>query len=146
MSNVVIYDSQFGNTAKIAQAIAQSLKAKAILVSDVQQTDVEKADLLIVGSPTQGGRPTAVLQSFIDQLPSLKNVKVAAFDTRFEEATQNFALKTLMKTIGYAAPKIAKSLAAKGGTLMAEPAGFIVTGKEGSLAEGELTRAKRWLQ
>jgi flavodoxin I len=49
-----------------------------------------------------------------------------------------------MKVIGYAAPKIAKSLIAKGGRQVAPPEGFIVLDKEGPLRDGELERAAAW--
>ncbi len=41
---------------------------------------------------------------------------------------------------GYAAGKIADSLQQNGGKLMAEPEGFIVKGRNGPLADGELDR------
>jgi len=150
MKILVIYDSLFGNTKKIAEAIFDSLLSsnKIRLVNAVEVTikDLEKIDMLIVGSPTHGGRAKQNLQTFLDQLPNsiLKGTKVAVFDTRFLEKDQTFLLRLLLKTIGYAAPKIAKNLKNKGGNLIVEPEGFIVKRKEGPLAEGELERAKSW--
>ena len=45
-----------------------------------------------------------------------------------------------------AASTIAKLLQKKGGTLMAAPEGFLVTGEEGPLKDGELERAANWVQ
>ena len=149
MKHLIIYDSQYGNTGKVAEAIAQSLpQAQAIQVNAVTKQDLKNLETLVVGSPTQGGRPTQAIQTFIDQLPAkaLNQVKVAAFDTGFKYEDQNFALKLLIKAIGYAAPKIAQSLQAKGGKLMLQPKTFIVTGKEGPLASGELALAAKWLK
>lgn len=86
------------------------------------------------------------MQKFLDQIPShaLQNVSVVCFDTRFLEKDLNFALRLLVKTIGYAAPKIANILKNKGGKLLIPPESFIVKGKKGPLAEGELERAKEW--
>jgi flavodoxin len=41
-------------------------------------------DLVIVGSPTRGFRPTESIQAFLENLPAnnLRGVKAAAFDTR----------------------------------------------------------------
>ena len=144
MSTLTIYDSQFGNTGKVAEAIAAAIpKSKLARVGDTIIT-LSSYDLLIIGSPVQGGRSTATLQNWITSLPNLKGSRAAVFDTRFQEDKQNIALKLLMKTIGYAAPKIAKSLESKGATLIAPPEGFIVTSKEGPLKTGELERATSW--
>lgn len=146
-NKLVIYDSQYGNTQKVAQAIADSISAKIISVSDIRNDNLKDLDLLVVGSPTQGGRATANLMEFLNRLPkgSLNNVKVAVFDTRFLENNLNFALKLLVRTIGYAAPKMAKILESKGGKLILSPEGFAVTGKEGPLAPNEISRANKWL-
>lgn len=148
MKTLVLYDSQYGNTEKIAQAIGKAVSStKTLIVGDATLQDLKGVRLLIIGSPTQGGRPTVSLQTFLDSIPagSLRNVHVAVFDTRFLEEDLNFALKLLVKTIGYAAPKIAKNLEDKGGTLILPPEGFIVKGKKGPLASGELDRAKNWI-
>ncbi len=149
MKRFVVYDSQFGNTEKIAQAITKSIpQAKLLRASDARFEDLSDVTLLIVGSPTQGGRATVGIQQFLDIIPveGLIDVKVAAFDTRIREDDVNLALKVLMKTIGYAASKIAKTLVDKGATLMVPPEGFIVSGKEGPLAPGELARAAAWIK
>ena len=142
----MVYESQFGNTRRVAEAIGQGLGTKVAAAGEVSTLDFQGLELLVVGSPTQGGRPMPGVQKFLAEIKpgQLKGVKVAAFDTRFELAKQNLFLKALMKTIGYAADKIAKVLVEKGGELAAKPEGFIVTGKEGPLAEEELARAREW--
>lgn len=148
MTTLIIYDSTYGNTEKIAKAIANGISGKVQVVKagDANAEQITAANLLIVGSPTQGGRPTPVLQKILGGLPAgaLKNVSVATFDTRFAEKDQNFALRLLIKTVGYAGEKIAKSLESAGGTLVILPEGFIVSGKEGPLKQGELERATAW--
>lgn len=149
MKSLIIYDSQFGNTEKIAKAIAKSIPSSKLLrIDELVSEDIDGVSLLIVGSPTQGGKATVLLQELLDQIPAGKliGVKVAAFDTRFREKDVNFALKILLRTIDYAAPKIARVLKSKGGKLIVRPEGFIVRGKEGPLAEGELERAKKWIK
>lgn len=148
MNTLIIFDSQFGNTEKVAQTIAASLSAKAIKLSETASFDIAGIGALIIGSPTQGGRATVAVNKFLDSLTpgSLKNIKVAAFDTRLLEKNLNFALKLLVKTIGYAAPKIAKILESKGGQLFVPPKGFFVEGTKGPLIPGELEKAKAWLK
>jgi len=150
MTVLIIYDSMFGNTQKIAEAMASAFAApdavRVLPVKEAKVEDLANVDLLIVGSPTQGGRPMPDIAQLLAQVTrnALKNVSAAAFDTRFLENNQNIALRLLMKTIGDAAPKVAGLLKKKGGKLIAPPEGFIVNGKEGPLADGELERAKQW--
>ena len=148
MKNLVVYDSQFGNTEKVAQTVAKSISGKAIKVTDLKKTDLDDLKILVVGSPTLGGRATEPLQGFLEQIPAgkLSGVKVAAFDTRFSEKDVNFALRLLLKTIDYAAPKMSKILIDKGGTQIIPPQGFIVKGKDGPLATGELEKANTWIK
>jgi len=142
MKAVVVYDSVYGNTDKIARAMAEAItpsgEAKALRAGEANPAELESLDLLIVGSPTHAGRPTPAVQDFLNKVTqqSLKGINVAAFDTR---ATAKFA-----KIFGYAAGRIAGKLKKKGGVLIASPEGFFVTGREGPLKEGELERAAAW--
>jgi len=139
---LIVYDSLHGNTEKIARAIAASLapsgEAKALRAGEADISALESIDLLIVGSPTQGGRPTPAIQDFLNRVsePAIKGINVAAFDTRISTRWVGI--------FGYAAGKIAGSLKTKGGTLILPPEGFFVKGTEGPLKEGELERAASW--
>ena len=146
MNTLVVYDTQFENTEAVARAIANSSEGKLVRAGDGGVHALTGVELLMVGAPTQGGRPTPAIQAFLSALPAnaLDGIAVAAFDTRFDPASQGIGLRTLMKVIGYAAPKIAKSLIAKGGRQVAPPEGFIVLDKEGPLRDGEMERAAAW--
>lgn len=146
MNGLVLYDSSYGNTEKLAQVVAESLDADIRLLKNMRLSDLDKLDLLIVGSPTQGGRPTKAMQEFLKQLPenSLEGIAVAAFDTRFAIKDHGVPLHILMKTIGFAAPRIANILIAKGGKLVVAAKGFIVTGKAGPLQKNEEKQAAKW--
>ncbi|MDD2274474.1 MAG: flavodoxin family protein [Candidatus Pacebacteria bacterium] len=145
MKNLVIYDSCFGNTEKIAEAIAKSISAKAIKINDIKDANLNEVELIILGCPTHGGRPTEAIQKFINDI-TLKNIKFAVFDTRMSKDDINIALKLLIKLIGYASPKMAKTLKSKGYELITSPEGFLVKGKEGPLSDGEIERAKNWIK
>jgi len=152
MKASVIYDSQYGNTEKIAQAIGRALETQAEVsvfrVEQVRYGHLAGIDLLVVGSPTQRFNPTLALGNFLKSIPSqaLKDVKVAAFDTRLAwEAIQTMPpLPFLERIFGYAASRIGKLLQRKGGRLVTEPEGFFVEGMEGPLSAGELERAEIW--
>lgn len=152
MKVLVVYDSMFGNTGRIAESIGEGAgrKAEVRIIQAVQSGSLELVDfnLLFVGSPTHGGRPTEAVQNFMDSIPenAMDNIYVAAFDTRFSYKDQNFGLRVLMKAIGYAAEKELKKLVGRGGKPAAPAEGFIVLGKEGPLREGEAERAADWAE
>jgi flavodoxin len=148
MTALVVYDTKYGNTAKIAQTVAAALAngATSNSIAEVSASSLSGLDLLIVGSPTHGGQPTPEMRAWLETIPARKlaGVQVAAFDTRLSPQSQNFALRMLMGVIGFAAPRIHKKLQAKGGNAIAAEEGFIVEGAEGPLARGELDRAANW--
>ena len=83
MKALVFYDSTSGNTARLAHEMAETLSdASALNVSAARPSDISGYELLIVGSPTQGGRPTSALMQFLGSVPNagLKGTQVAAFD------------------------------------------------------------------
>ena len=142
MKALIVYDSVYGNTEKIARAIAEAItpsgEVKVLRAGEANPSELASINLLIVGSPTHGGRPTPAIQDFLNKVPelSLKSVNVAAFDTRISTK--------IVGVFGYAAGRIAGNLKRKGGTLIASPEGFFVTGSKGPLKEGELERAAGW--
>ncbi|MFO7979268.1 MAG: flavodoxin family protein [Candidatus Aminicenantes bacterium] len=148
MKILIIYDSMYGNTEKIARAMGDAIpeNIKVIRADKAGPSEVESIDLLIVGSPTQGFRATKPVQTFIEKIhkSSLKGMKVAAFDTRMPEAEVGKGLRFIMRMGGYAAPRIAKAFKKMGGSLVVPPEGFFVKDKEGPLKEGELERAAAW--
>lgn len=123
-----------------------SKEIKVIGAEKVVVDDIKSLDMLILGSPTHGGQPSNAIRFFLNKLPnnSLKGIKVAVYDTRLSEKGVNFVLRLLIKTIGYAAKKIANALKNKGGELIDQPKGFFVESKEGPLKDGEFSRAKEW--
>jgi len=142
MKALVVYDSVYGNTEKIARSIGAAIAddAGVLRPNEIATSELELIDLLIGGAPTQGGRPTRPIQDFLKAIPGpgTRDLSVAAFDTRVPARWVGI--------FGYAAGRIARSLEAKGARLVAPPEGFFVTGKEGPLREGELERAARWAQ
>ncbi len=140
MKALVVYDSVAGNTEKVAQAIAAGLAggAKAVRAGSPESKDLEKLSLLVIGSPTYGGRPTETVQNYLDSVApgGVKKLRVAAFDTRLKAP---FA-----KIFGFAADKMAAWLKEKGSQESVPPMGFIVKGRKGPLLDGELERATAW--
>jgi flavodoxin I len=152
MKALVVYDSQFGNTERIARAIGEALgethDVNLSKASDVNLDQLGDLNLLVVGSPTQRFNPTLGTTEFLKRIPaqSLQGVRVAAFDTRLtvEEIEAVRVLAFFVRIFGYAAKPIANRLRKKGGELALQPEGFYVKGMEGPLVEGELERAHDW--
>lgn len=151
MKALVVYDSVFGNTEKVAQAIGAALgspdEVEVRRVSDATVAQLAGVNVLVVGSPTRAFRPMPSVNGYLKGIPagSLQGVRVAAFDTRIAaEDTNSALLRFLVPRFGWAAEKIARGLTRKGGDQAAEPEGFYVTGSEGPLKEGELERAAEW--
>lgn len=135
MKALVVYDSNFGNTKKIADAIAETIDGKSVSVREISAEMLDKVDLLIAGSPINAWRATEKIREFLNAIPQerLAGVRAAAFDTR---------VKILIS--GNAAKKISKALAEKGATIITEPMGFYVQDNEGPLLDGEIIKAKNW--
>lgn len=137
MRALVVYDSVYGNTKLVAEEIANNLGkgVRFLCVDEVKEKDLAGLDLLVVGSPILGWRPSEKTTAFLSSLkPSqLKGMKVAAFDTRMRIFFH-----------GDAARKIAAALQKAGGSLVGEPTGFIVEGRKGPLDCDALKNAAKW--
>jgi len=74
MKVLIVYDSVYGNTEKIARSIGNVIAGDVKIVSagEAVPSELESFGLLIMGSPTYGGRPTQTMQNFIDNIPCLK--------------------------------------------------------------------------
>lgn len=144
MRALVVYDSVYGNTEKIAEAIAAALACEARRAGDTNPAQLGALDLLVVGSPTQGGRPSPAIRELLTAAPAgvLTHTVAAVFDTRI--VPRRAATRLFLNVLGYAAGRIAGSLRKKGARLATAPEGFIVEGKEGPLRAGEEDRAVEW--
>lgn len=154
MNILIVYDSFFGNTEKLALAMKEALEknprvceAKALRVEKANPKNLENLSMLIVGSPTRAFRPSPAVTGFLKRIPSkgLAGKNAAAFDTRIsrEDASPRF-LRLFIRLFGCAAKPIAAGLVKKGGNLVMPPEGFLVMDSEGPLKDGEIERAARW--
>jgi flavodoxin len=142
MNTLVVYDSQYGNTERIAQAIADALRAfgqaTAVRVDPARPVSFQGVDLLMLGSPTQGLKPTVAIQSLLEiaSLSPAPGLAVACFDTRF----RGFMWRSS------AAPHMASQLRARGVEPLIPPESFFVKfmKAEGPLLDGEVERAATW--
>jgi flavodoxin len=143
MNALVVYESQFGNTEKVAMAVAGALRAfgqaQAVPVGPEHRIELKGVDMLVVGGPTQNRGATAGIQSFLAAIPPelLRNLRVACFDTRLRQPGW---------LVGSAAGAMAKDLQKIGVSPLVPAESFLVSGQKGPLVSGELERAAAWAQ
>lgn len=157
MRTLVVYESMFGNTKTIAEAIATGLAES----SDVDVLEVSNApltaegyDLVVVGGPTHAfgmsrsdSRKSALketdeplisqgigIREWIKALPKTRTVAAAAFDTKIRKPNLP----------GSAAKKAEKRMHKRGYDIAVPAENFLVEGTTGPLTEGELSRAQAW--
>ncbi|HEV2235530.1 MAG TPA: flavodoxin family protein [Ktedonobacterales bacterium] len=141
MNTLIVFDSQFGNTERIAQAIATALRAygpvRAVRVSRARPAEAKDLDLLVMGCPTQVWQPTEAMVAYVAGITPdhLRGTAVACFDTRFHMPPW---------LTGSAARILANRLERRGIALVVPPESFFVDGKEGPQETGELERAATW--
>ncbi len=70
MKTLIVYDSVYGNTEIVAQAIGHAIPGEVQVrrVGQVNAGDLETADLLIIGSPTHGALPTEAVQALLNKI------------------------------------------------------------------------------
>lgn len=164
MKAVVVYESIYGNTHLVADAIATGLRGVAdvsvVPLDEANANLLADADLVVVGGPTHAhgissestrkaaidaaSKPGADLTIDPDaEGPGLREwfdaldrlaTRAAAFDTR---------IKAPAALTGRASKGIARRLRDHGFTVIVEPESFLVT-KDSHLLDDETTHARNW--
>jgi hypothetical protein len=157
MKSLVVYESWFGNTRRIAEKIAEALAAEGevdLLSVDDPLPPLNHIDLIVVGAPTHvhglssgRSRKGAIdqhggsgdvgigVRGWIERLPLVGGPAAAVFDTRAHKPEL---------LVGSAAHGMAHRILRRGYRLIAEPESFFVQGTPGPLEDGELERAAEW--
>ena len=140
MKGIVVYDTSYGNTKKIAETIAETLKESGIEVDlfDVKDVKLSSKDysFLVLGSPTKFGTMSFAIRFFLGKVKSEEwmNRPFTAFDT---ENPENMEKKEYS-----AAEKIAEKLKEKKMNQLLPVLKAAVLGQKGPLQEGEIDRTK----
>ena len=164
MKALVLYETMYGNTRKVAEAIAHGLDgavaAAAVEVGDAKEEQVAECGLLVVGGPTHvhgmsrpstrrsavgvasatgefdaGSRTNMGVREWLSAVQAaVPGQLAAAFDTR----NHGPGLIT-----GKASKGISEGLRKAGFSLLAKPESFEV-GPGPSVAPEEIDRATRW--
>ncbi|MBW7881381.1 MAG: flavodoxin family protein [Caldilineaceae bacterium] len=142
MKTLVVYFSRFGNTRKVAEAIAARLRSagtvQLIGAEELPATDLDGVDLVVMGTPTHNMNLPAAVKPLFDSLARgrFKGKPVAAFDTSYK-------LSWWLRPFT-AAKRLSRKLRRFGGRQIVPPETFLVVEREGPLYEGELQRAALW--
>ena len=75
MKGIVVYDTSHGNTKKIAETIAETLKESGIEVDlfdvkTVKKFSAKDYSFLVLGSPTRFGTMSLTIRSFLGKVKS----------------------------------------------------------------------------
>ena len=142
MNTLVVHYSKFGNTQRVAEAIATELglngPVRVLSQDDLSPEDLQKADLVIMGSPTHRMNLPEDVRVKLGSLPKriLHGKKMAAFDTSYKMSRWLTPLT--------ASKKLARKLKKLGGKRVVPPETFHVMEKQGPLYDGEIERAQDW--
>jgi hypothetical protein len=161
MDAIVVYESMYGNTRAIGEAIAEGMGGVPVLAVHEAAGRELAVDLLVVGGPTHmhglattrsrqlaveaahedgGGHvePGATaepgLRAWLRDLAPSTARRAAAFDTRLDKSPW---------LTGVASRGIARRLRGRGIDALATES-FLVEDSEGPLEEGEFERARAW--
>jgi hypothetical protein len=160
---LVVYESMFLNSEKIAESVASGLRSNGWLATALDVRDatpapdeLDELDLVVLGAPTHGfslsrpstradavrqgasaARAESGLREWLASLPHAADASpvVAVFDTRVSK------VRRLPMAAGRT---ISKLVARHGFRVVGRPEGFLVEDVGGPLCDGEIERAAAW--
>jgi menaquinone-dependent protoporphyrinogen IX oxidase len=169
MRALIVYESMFGNTRAIAEAVGEglgsSIETRLIPVGDAEGAVAAGAldglDLLVVGGPThvrsmsrastrkgasaQASKPDSglVLETGADTGPGAREWLDSLADLHLQGAAFDTRIKAPAIFTGRASKAIKRSLSRHGVALVVPPQSFLVD-KKSHLLPGETARARAW--
>ena len=156
MRSLVVFESMWGNTRAVAEAVARGLgeETATIDVAHAPSRLPADVDLLVVGGPTHGfsmsrtstrhqaheqgageGEEARGIREWLEDMPASDRIDVATFDTRVGK---------VKRLPGSAAKAAGKSVRRHHLGRLVDTESFYVEDTEGPLSEGELDRAQQW--
>jgi len=138
VSVLIAYDTKYGNTQRVAEAIAQELQAAPEMkatVQNIKKVDMKTIsafDVFLVGAPTHFGGPTRASKGFIERLGKIKSEgkRIAVFDTYITEDFEK-GVRNMEEHIREKAPSL---------TIITPGLSIRVLDMKGPIADGELPK------
>ncbi|WP_405009775.1 flavodoxin family protein [Kitasatospora sp. NBC_01539] len=172
MQAVIVYESVYGNTREIAEAVAEGVRSaepeasvSCVPVAEAGQDVTRSADLLVVGGPTHmHGMSSGLSRRMAKPAgptghaahtagaphepeaggPGLRSWFHDLPKTETGTHAAAFDTRAGFRMSGGAANGIARRLTQHRYDVTVEPEGFVVEDAEGPLRAGELDRARAW--
>jgi len=159
---LVVYESMFGNTRAVAEAVAEGLRVEGLDVTLAHVHDAPAGqcdcDLLVVGAPTHAfslSRPSTREDAVRQGAPAtaaagtglrewISALKQSAGDDTRTAATFDTRVTKVRRIPKAASTRAARLLSRVGFRLVSRPTGFLVSDTAGPLEAGELERATAW--
>ena len=146
MKGIVVYDTSYVNTNRIAETIAETLKESGIevdlfYIKNVKKLSGNNYNFLVLGSSTKFGTMSLAIRFFLGEVRSEEwmNKRFTAFDT---ENPENVEQSRIQKKEWSAGEKIAEKLRDKKMNQLLPVLKALVIGQKGPLVEGEVDRTK----
>ena len=172
MKITVVYESMFGNTHQVAEAICDGIRevhrnadVECVSVKDASPELIQSTELLVVGGPTHIRGMTSGLSRKMGMKEEQKDEARGEPAHELEEDAEGPGVRAWFKGMpkvkdgrpaaafdtrlefslaGGAARGIARRLRKHGYHLVRDPEGFVVEDAYGPLRAGETDRAKQW--
>jgi hypothetical protein len=174
MEAVIVYESMFGMTHDVADAVADGIRqaepgstVTTLRVTDADPARAAAADLLVVGGPTHmRGMTSGMSRKMATKIeqksrtgegptmghglePDVESTGLRDWFHALPKAPRGrhaaaFDTRGEGPMVGSAAKGIAHRLERHGYELVGEPEGFLVVGDAGLLGDGEVERARTW--
>ena len=144
MKVAVLYESKYGNTKRVAEAIVEEMKrvggmeVTPTALKGIDLDEIANYDLILLGGPTHFGGPTRGVGKLIDALGKLNmnGKSVAVFDTYLGEDFEK-GVRKMEEQIRAKAPGL---------KLLAHGLSIRVEGMKGPIVEGELVKCKDFVK
>ena len=106
MRAVVLYDTVFGNTERIGNALARGLRKARINtdcfnITDISMDKIGNYDFIAVGAPTQFETASSLIKQFLGRLANreFEGKYAFAFDTRLDDIWAGSAAEYIEKKL-----------------------------------------------
>jgi hypothetical protein len=165
MRALVIYESMFGSTRTLAEAIADGLRpiadVRVVRAAEADSRVREGVDLIVAGAPTHAwsmprantrrGAPSyaakpgsgLVLEPGANEEPGVREWLKTLTPLQVDAAAFDTRINKPRLITGSASRAIGRALARRGAHLVAAPNSFLVD-KRSHLIAGEVDRAREW--
>lgn len=142
MKALIVYDTKYGNTKKVAELIGEgykSIEGNEATIENVSEVDLEKSenyDIIIIGSPNHAGSYTGKVKKFIKGFSdsAVKGTSFAAFDTYMGKDFEK-TMKKIEKLVNKVMPNL--EMASSGLSIK-------VGGMKGPIVDDELPKCKNF--